>query len=195
MKKHKKALRVAPHPGISLWTKCLWLLFAIAFAGLVLESQLGERFIFRYSKAYYDLMPWLYVCLLPLSAIVWYRYDEYNQTAQYRRSWWRWLVFFPLAIGLSTSLLICTPFGWSALAGRLAGGDPAVMEVKLIQVEHARHRIGKCDQKMVIEVDGRHISICAEDLTSSAAPAAGQWLLLKGKNSAFGFVIEEITSR
>lgn len=196
MKKHKKALSVALDPGISLWAKCLWLLFAIAFAGLILESQLGDNFIFRYGEDYDAAIPWLYACLLPVSAIAWYSYDARNRAhdpaAQHRGSWWSWLLFYPLAAGLSASLLIYAPFGWSALIGRLAGVEPAVMEVKLIQIEHARHRIAQCDQKIIIDVDDRRVSLCAEGRVSGVSPVTGQGLLLKGRRSAFGFVVDEI---
>lgn len=183
----------AIHPQ-SAWKKIVAFLLLLAFIGMPLEFTIGESFVFSYSNAYKSVLPTLFALTLPAFAILWFRIEKQQRALTYRSPTWavRWLVVFPLVVVLSSSLVVLSPFGWSALGGWAIGSEGPPRQAKVISVGPERVRVGKCDQKAMLDIDGVQTNICIEGRVVGPAPKAGNTVSVRGRSSFFGLFIEEI---
>lgn len=183
-----------PRPG--LWQKMAVGLMFLAFVSVPLEFTVGESFVSSFTNTYRAAVPLLFAVLLPAFAIVWFRLERKQHNLAHRYPTWlvRWMLMFPLIVVMSSAMVIFSPFGWSAVAGWAFGTPSAQKTAKVLSVEpmRKRRRIGKCDQKANIDIDGIDANICIEDRVVGPTPKAGESITVTGKISLFGFFIEEI---
>lgn len=179
----------APH-----WKKFFAVLFLLAFAGLPLEFTLGESFVFFYSNVYKSALPTLFTLTLPVFAILWFRLEKRQRALSYRYPTWavRWLVVYPSIVLLSSSLVVLSPFGWSALAGWAIGTQAPPQQAKVLSVDSVRPKAGKCDQKAMLDIDGVQTNICLEGRVVGPIPKVGDRVSLQGRSSLLGLFVEEI---
>lgn len=189
------AIRVssATHPK-SARKKIVAVLLLLAFIGMPLEFTVGETFVFSYSNAYKALLPTLYALTLPAFAIFWFRLEKEQHTLSYRYPTWvvRWLAVFPLIVLLSSSLVVLSPFGWSALGGWAIGSEAPPRQAKVLSVGAERTRMGKCDQTAILDLDGIQTNICIEGRVVGPALKSGDAISVRGRSSFLGLFIEEI---
>jgi hypothetical protein len=168
----------------------------LAFVSAPLEFTVGESFVSSFTNTYRAAVPLLFAVLLPTSAILFFRIERKQHELAHRYPTWlvRWVLVFPLTVALWTAMLVFSPFGWSALAGWAVGTPSAQKTAKVLSVAPMleQRRIGNCDQKVEISVDGIEANICIEDRVVGLTPKAGDSILVTGRSSLFGFYIEEI---
>ena len=159
-----------------------------------LEFTVGESFVFSYSNAYKSVVPTLFALTLPAFAILWFRLEKQQRALSYRSPTWavRWLIVFPLVVALSSSLVVLSTFGWSALGGWAIGSESQPQKAKVLSVGPERTRAGKCDQKAMLDIDGIQTNICIEGKVVGPALKAGNTVSVRGRNSFLGLFIEEI---
>lgn len=181
------------HPQ-SVWKKIAAFLLLVAFIGMPLEFTIGENFVFSYSNEYKSVLPALFALTLPAFAILWFRLEKQQRALSYRSPTWavRWLIVFPLVVVTSSSLVVFSPFGWSALGGWAIGSEALPRQAKVLSVGPERARVGKCDQKAMLDIDGVQTNICIEGRVVGSALKAGNTVSVRGRSSFFGLFIEEI---
>jgi len=178
----------------SAWKKIVALVLLLAFIGMTLEFTIGESFVFSYSNAYKSVMPTLFALTLPAFAILWFCLEKQQHALTNRSPTWavRWLIVFPLVVVLSSSLVVLSPFGWSALGGWVIGSESQPRLAKVLSVGPERTRAGKCDQKAVLDIDGIQTNICIEGRVVGPAVKAGNTVFVRGRSSFLGLFIEEV---
>ncbi len=181
------------HPQ-SAWKKISAFLLLVAFIGVPLEFTIGENFVFSYSNEYKSVLPALFALTLPAFAILWFRLEKQQRALSYRSPTWavRWLIVFPLVVVTSSSLVVLSPFGWSALGGWAIGSEALPRQAKVLSVGPEQARVGKCDQKAMLDIDGIQTNICIEGRVVGSALKAGHTVSVRGRSSFFGLFIEEI---
>lgn len=184
-----KATRPQP-----VWKKAAGIVLLLAFIGMPLEFTVGESFVFSYSNSYKSVLPTLFALTLPVFAIFWFRQEKQQHALSYRYPTWtvRWLIVFPLIVALSSALLVLSPFGWSALVGWAIGTDAPSQYARVLSVNPARARAGKCDQKAMLDFNGLQATICIEGRVVGPALEAGNNVSVRGRSSFLGLFIEEI---
>jgi hypothetical protein len=189
----------AQHPSTSragLWQKIAVGLMLLAFVSVPLEFTVGESFVSSFTNTYRAAVPLLFAVLLPTFAMMWFRLERKQHNLAHRYPTWlvRWMLVFPLIVVMSSAMVIFSPFGWSALAGWAFGTPKAQKTAKVLSVEpmRERRRLGNCDQKVKINIDGIDANICIEDRVVGPMPKAGDSITVTGKSSLFGIFIEEI---
>lgn len=182
---------IRPQP---IWKKVAAIVLLLAFIGMPLEFTVGESFVFSYSNAYKSVLPTLFALTLPAFAILWFRLEKQQHALSYRYPTWavRWLIVFPLIVMLSTTVLVLSPFGWSALGGWAIGTDAPPRQARVLSVDPERVRAGKCDQKAMLDFNGLQTNICIEGRVVGPALKAGDDVSVRGRNSFLGLFIEEI---
>jgi hypothetical protein len=178
----------------SAWKKIVAFLFLLAFIGMPLEFTVGESFVFSYSNGYKSAIPTLFALTLPAFAILWFRLEKQQLALSYRSPTWavRWLIVFPLVVVLSSSLVVLSPFGWSALGGWAIGSEAQPQLAKVLSVGPERARAGKCDQKAMLDIDGIQTNICIEGKVVGPALKTGNTVSVRGRSSFLGLFIEEV---
>jgi hypothetical protein len=183
-------------PRAGRWQKIAEGLMLLAFVSVPLEFTVGESFVASFTNTYRSIVPLLFAVLLPIFAIAWFRHDRKQHTLARRYPTWvvRWMIMFPLIVVMSSSMVIFSPFGWSALAGWAIGIPSAQATAKVLSVEPMREprRIGKCDQTAKVEIYGTDAKICIEGRVVGSTPKAGDSITAVGKISIFGFFVNEI---
>lgn len=189
--KIRESSAIRPQPA---WKKVGAVVLLLAFIGMPLEFTIGESFVFSYSDAYKSVLPALFALALPAFAILWFRLEKQQHALSYRYPTWtvRWLVVFPLIVGLTSALFVFSPFGWAALGGWAIGTDAPPRQARVLSVEPERTRVGKCDQKAMLDFNGVQASICVEARVVGPALKAGNTVSVRGRSSFLGLFIEEI---
>lgn len=182
---------IRPQPT---WMKIVALLLLFAFIGMPLEFTVGESFVFAYSNEYKSVLPTLFALTLPAFAILWFNLEKLQRALSYRSPTWavRWLIVFPLVVVLSSSLIVLSPFGWSALGGWAIGTEAQPRQAKVLSVGPERTRVGKCDQNAMLDIDGIQTNICIEGKVVGPTLKAGNSISVRGRWSFLGLFIEEI---
>lgn len=178
----------------SAWKKIVAFLLLAAFIGMPLEFTIGENFVFSYSDEYKSMLPTLFALALPAFAILWFRLEKQQRALSYRSPTWavRWIIVFPLVVVLSSSLVVLSPFGWAALGGWAVGREASPRQAKVLSVGPERARMGKCDQKAMLDIGGVQANICIEGRVIGPSLKAGNTISVRGRSSFFGLFIEEI---
>lgn len=177
-----------------VWKKIVAFLLLLAFIGIPLEFTVGESFVFSYSNAYKALLPTLYALTLPTFAILLFRLEKEQQalSSSFPTRAVRLLIVFPMVVVLSSSLVVLSPFGWSALGGWAIGSDAPPRQARVLSVGLERPRVGKCDQKALLDLDGIQTNICIEGRVVGPALKSGNTISVRGRSSFLGLFIEEI---
>lgn len=177
-----------------VWKKAAGIVLLLAFIGMPLEFTVGESFVFSYSNSYKSALPTLFALTLPAFAILWFRQETQQHALSYRYPTWmvRWLIVFPLIVVLSSTLLVLSPFGWSALVGWAIGTDAPSRQARDLSVDSVQVRAGKCDQKAMLDFNGLQTNICIEGRVVGPALKAGDDVFVRGRSSFLGLFIEEI---
>jgi len=178
----------------SPWKKIATFLLLLAFIGMPLEFTVGESFVFFYSNSFKSVVPTLFALTLPAFAILSFRLEKQQRALSYRSPTWavRWLIVFPLVVVVSSTLVVLSPFGWSALGGWAIGSESQPRQAKVLSVGPERTRAGKCDQKAMLDIDGIQTNICIEGKVVGPALKAGNTVSVRGRSSFLGLFIEEI---
>lgn len=172
---------------------CLLLLVLL---GMPLELIVGENFFFFYSKAYKSALPILFALTIPAFAITWFILERQQGALSRRYSLWavRWLLAYPLFVLASASMVVLSPFGWSAAGGWALGSESMVRQAKVLSLSPETKRVGKCDQSALLEIDGIQTKICIEGRVAGDPLKAGGLVSVHGRGSFLGLFIEEIHS-
>ncbi|HYW55827.1 MAG TPA: hypothetical protein VE934_02625 [Polaromonas sp.] len=183
---------VAPRATPRSWI--IALLCLLAFIGMPLELTIGESFVFSYSNAYKSVLPMLFAVALPSFALMFYRIEKNHGAWSLRYPTWavRWLVIFPLVVVLASSLVVFAPFGWSAFGGWAIGSAAPPRQAKVLSVVPTQTKLGKCDQKAMLDIDGVQTNVCIEGKVLGPALEAGSTVSLHGRSSFLGLFIEKI---
>lgn len=177
-----------------VWKKVAAIVLLVAFIGMPLELTVGESFVLSYSNSYKSVLPTLFALTLPAFAILWFRQEKQQHALSYRYPTWtvRWLIVFPLIVVLSSTLVVLSPIGWSAVVGWAIGTDAPPRQAKVLSVAPERVRAGKCDQKAILDFNGLQTNICIEGRVVGPALKAGDEVSVRGRSSFLGLFIEEI---
>jgi hypothetical protein len=189
------AIRAAttPRPAPA-WQKIIGAFALLAVVGVVLEFTLGESFVFSFGAAYKAALPTLFTLTLPAFAFLWFELERKQQALSASSPTWavRWLFVYPLMVLISSSVFIFSPFGWSALAGWAVGRDAQPQLAKVVSVGRMQQRVGRCDQKAVLKIEGNEANICIEGRVAGPALQAGDRVIVRGQSSFLGMFVEEI---
>lgn len=170
--------------------------FAAAFAGLVLEMTVGQGFIWFGGAAYKPLALKLFLVLLPVLAVLFYRSERstHHLLHRYPTRLVRWVFVYPIMVLLGAGLVAFAPWGWAAALG-WAWGASSHVEVRVVSVDAPSPRSRGCDQWTQLEFKGAMASICLEGRVGKQVPAAGDTVAVYGRVSRLGLYVREIHAK
>ncbi|KRC20416.1 hypothetical protein [Acidovorax sp. Root217] len=176
----------------------LWIPFGVfvaVLAGLVLEMTIGQGFIWFGGATYEPLALKLFLLLLPLLAVLFYRRERSTHHLRNRYPTWlvRWVFMYPVMVLLGAGLVAFAPWGWAAALG-WAWGASSRVEVRVVSVDAPSPGSRGCDQSAQLEFKGAMASICLEGRLGKQAPAAGDTVTVSGRVSRLGLYVEKLHS-
>ena len=176
------------------WKLYVASLFLLALAGGVLEIVVGTYFIPSFGRAYQSVFPMLLALAVPIFGFLLFRIERQQNTLAGRFPSWgvRWIFVFPAMVLACSVLVLLSPYGWSALAGWMVGADAPAQQAKVLSVEVAKPKYGKCDQHAALVIDGASARICIEGRSAGDLPKAGETVSVRGRSSFLGLFVEEV---
>ncbi|MDD2176464.1 hypothetical protein OIN59_03400 [Acidovorax sp. D2M1] len=176
------------------WKLYVASLFLLALAGGVLEIAVGTYFIPSFGGAYQRVFPMLLALAVPIFGFLLFRIERQQNTLAGRFPSWgvRWIFVFPAMVLACSFLVLLSPYGWSALAGWMVGADAPARQAKVLSVEVAKPKYGKCDQHAALVIDGTSARICIEGRSVGELPKAGDTVSVRGRSSFLGLFVEEV---
>ena len=167
--------------------------FIYLLAGVMFEVYLGVNFVFAFTAQYWTAAPWFFLGALALWAGVLFRADARQRLRAQHPSWAkRWLLVFPLTMGSLAVLSVMALPGWAALLGRVSGGSPVEQQARIVSVDSLSKGAKGCDQTAKFLVTDAVVRLCLDGRMAGAAPVEGERVLLVGRASWFGLVVDEI---
>jgi hypothetical protein len=91
---------------------------------------------------------------------------------------------------ICAALIIISPLGWAALLGRMSG-TTTDLEATVLSVEQSPGS-RYCHLRAELSISGTTASICLDDRVTGKTPAAGNTLLVVGRVSRWGVLIEQV---
>jgi hypothetical protein len=139
------------------------------------------------------MAPWSFIGALALWMGLFLR-TEVRQRLRARYPSWakRWLLVFPLFVGSLAGLSVMATPGWAALLGLVAGGSPVEQQARIVSVGSLSKGAKGCDQTAKFMVDGAVVGLCLDGRMAGPAPVEGERVLLVGRASWFGLIVNEI---
>lgn len=170
--------------------------FIYLFAGVLFEVQLGGNFVFAFTAQYWGAAPWLFLGAVALWAGV-FLLDDVRQRFRVQNPSWlkRWLLVFPLTTSCVAALAVVALPGWAALFGFLASGSPAEQQARVVSVDSLSKGAKGCDQNAKFLVNDAVVSLCLDGRMAGTAPVTDERVLLVGRVSWFGLLVNEIRRR
>lgn len=176
------------------WKMYVASLLLLALAGGVLEIVMGTYFVPSFGRAYQSVFPMLLALAVPIFGFLLFRIERQQNTLAGRFPSWgvRWIFVFPAMVLACSFLVLLSPYGWSALAGWMVGADAPAQQAKVLSVEVAKPKFGKCDQHAAMAIDGTSARICIEGRSVGGLPKAGDTVSVRGRSSFLGLFVEEV---
>ena len=170
----------------------------VVIRGALLETTVGQVFIFSGSTQYRSAMPWLFGALVPTLALGFFLIERVTRQLQRGYPYWttRWLFVFPGMVAFSSAVVVVSPLGWAALLGKTIG-SPSRVEVNIISVdEPSRRRYGYyCVQQARLEFDGAAADICLDGRLMGPVPSMGEKMAAAGRVSRLGLYIDRLENQ
>jgi hypothetical protein len=169
-------------------------LVLIVVVGFVLELTIGTRFIFAYAAEYRRMQPWLYGLLVPAFGVLWWKLIRSQRIllADYPTWWVRWLIMYPLIVAITSAVIVISPLGWAALLGLSVESQPGRREASVVAIDNRPGARG-CDLRATLRFAGSDVRMCLEDRIDGPMPGAGQAVVVHGRTSAFGTVVDRVS--
>lgn len=181
----------APKPP-SMFMKVVASIIVLALLGVILELTFGERFVFAYGDQYKTLAPSLFALTLPFFAILYSR--ERQSLFSSSQTWlFRWFVLFPSIVLLTSVAVVISPLGWAAFAGWMIGSDAPPRQATFASIETMSASKRGCRQHGTLKTKEAEFNVCLDGLIAKPGLKEGDSVLLNGRDSNLGFVIEQIT--
>ncbi len=185
----------APKSNLLPWKYRAPILFVFLFVlgSILLHITVGEGFVFVHANEYRSALPWLTLAFaLPLGGLV-LGNDKLSETLfmKFPTPWIRWLLVFPVSIGLYSLAIAAAPLGWIALYGWTFGKKVDSMGATVAYIEPYSHRRG-CNQSSILEIAGKSAQICLDHRLFGEVPKVGEVVLVRGKVSPMGLYISEV---
>lgn len=170
---------------------------SIVLIGAFICLASSSRFIFFFSKQYWNVAGWLFLLLLPPIGFVLRYKGRFDRVARGRYpTWWvRWIIMLPLAVSFASAALIAAPVGWIAAATWALGEQRSDIKSVVVSVEAARSTGKGCKQRATLIIYSVTHTVCVGDHFDGATPLAGQAVLVHGRESYAGLFIQQITGK
>jgi hypothetical protein len=177
----------------ALFMLTLGLFLAIPI-GAFMEVTLGEKFVFVYAHDYRSALPWVGSVLAAF--IAWgLAVSPGGRTvleSMSERRWLRWVLAWPFAVILFTSMIVVAPLGWLALAGRLLGQEAHGEHARVLSIEPYVSRTRGCDQRAQLQIGRTDAELCVARVQMLHAPQPGEWVRVDGLRSPLGFYVQRL---
>ncbi len=164
---------------------------AFVIGGSLLESTVGEVFIFSGSTQYRLAMPWLFGILIPILALKWFLIERVTHQLQTSYRYWSDRIFTFLGMVALTSALVVSPLGWAALLGKTIGSLSRV-EATIISVDSPSRYRFVCAQRAHLEFNGATAQICLDGRLVGTLPSIGEKMTVVGRASRLGLYIDRL---
>lgn len=185
------------HPQPNRWLLAIVLVvLAFVLLGSFMQLVAGSRFVFFFASQYKHAGWWVFLCLLPVFAILMLTKERFTSQlrARYPTRWFRWLFMYPLTVALLAGMVVVAPLGWLAAAVWAFGNESASVPARVLSVEEYRSRKG-CDQHATLSILSTEATICLADHYTGMALKANQEVAVSGQALSFGFFIGQITTK
>jgi len=166
----------------------------LVVVGFGLELSIGTRFIFAHAAEYRRVQPWLFGLLVPAFAVLWWKLIRSQRIVLVRfpTGWVRWLIMYPLIVAITSAMVAVSPLGWAALLGRFVRSHPGHWEARVVSIDNRPGSRG-CDLPATLAMDGYEFGLCLENRVEGTIPRVGQAVVVHGRNSAFGTVVDRVS--
>jgi hypothetical protein len=176
-----------------------WLTAAFLLAlvlGALLEAVLGRQFLMVGARAYRAAAgEYALVILLGAALLTALLYTFPESSRRYPTKWLRVFVV-PLMIAATlAALLVGAPLGWIAALGWVIGQPVQDVPARVVEVNERQGSGKGCGHEARIEVPSDDALLCVRGLVVGDRIAAGDAVLLAGKQSSLGLYVRAITKR
>ena len=165
--------------------------------GSLLETTVGETFVFVSADAYRAALPWAMAVLIPLFAWLWWlgrrRLKALGQVPSKESV--RWSIAYPAMVLLSAVMAFLAPLGLFAAYGAWAGQYTREIEGQIVRLHEPSTSSKSCRQSAEVQVLGNTAKICLVDVLAGALPPAGAAVLISGRVSSVGISIDELRAK
>lgn len=165
------------------------------FVGLLIFIAFSDNFIFFFSAQYWSFARWVYLILLPVIAIAIGYKGRFHKHFSYRypTRWVRSIFLFPLLVMFAAAIPVVAPIGWVTAATWVSGVERSDIDAIVVAVESPRSQVKGCPQRATLRIFSITHSVCVKDYFQANPPYTGQAVLVGGKESHFGFLIQHVT--
>jgi hypothetical protein len=170
---------------------------SVALVGAFIHLEMASHFIFFFSDQYWNVAGWVFLSLLPVIALKFGHKGRIDRELRnrYPTRWVRWIFMFPAMVLLASAMVVVAPIGWIAAATWAFGEERSDINAIVVSVETARSTGKGCKQRATLKIFSTTHAVCVRDHFQGAPPLAGQTILVRGRESHFGFLVQQITSK
>lgn len=166
--------------------------FVLLFGGLMLNLEVGSRFVFFHGERYTTASWWVALLLLPV--LVWLMLKPRFRAEIRRRcptGWVRRIILYPMSVALILGAVVTAPRGWIAAYTWAFGVEASPLPGHLAFVERHRPSAKGCDQRGTLRMQQHMSSLCLDALMD--LPARGDLpVMIVGRQSSMGLLITRI---
>jgi hypothetical protein len=166
----------------------------IVAVGSILELTVGQAFVFSLGNYYRAAIPWLFPGLLVLFGVAWFLVERASGPikARYPTLWVRELFAFPLIAAICAAMVLIAPLGWAALSGWVLGSASEDMDGRISYIGSRSSNWRSCPQYVELEVIDSSASVCLGGWPPGQEPKAGESVVVRGRRSILGVMVEEV---
>lgn len=163
--------------------------------GVLVFLAFSANFIFFFSTQYWNVARWAYLILLPVVALAFGYKDRFHQRLSYKfpTRWVRSIFLLPLVVLSATAMLVVAPIGWVTAATWVSGEERSDIDAIVVAIEAPRSQVKGCRQHATLSIFSITHSVCVKDYFQAQPPHTGQTVLVSGKESHLGFLVQHIS--
>ncbi len=169
-------------------------LATFVFIGAALEVSIGKHFVFSYTNDYHSIRQWVLFCYLPMFIIfLYYLEKEILKPPNNNPSFvLKWAFLYPIALVITSGMVVMSPLGWSALLGWATGRHMEYLEGNIVSIGKVYPESYSCKQRGNIEHNGCEVTICLDGFVKNSVLKPGSKVVLAGRQSPLGLYVERI---
>lgn len=175
------------------WSRFFFTAVGLLFVGGFITIASFHRFFYFHSAEYSNVGPWIFAFCLPLFAALFLRPKvREDLRARYPTRWVRALFMYPILVVFAAGTMAAGPLGWVIAMTWLNGESVSAMPGKIRSVSQYNPHTRGCDQNGVLQTHSFEMSTCLEGLVEHLPITAGQSVLISGRKSEFGFLVQKV---
>jgi hypothetical protein len=191
----RRARPIRPRPTrLSAMGAATLALLLVIPVGVLLELTVGRRFITAFPNEFRSVIPWFFLISSVLFSMALIQSKQFVLSLHnsFSTSSIRLLVLIvtgPLLCGA----VVAAAFGWAAAWGWVVGREPVELTAKVLGTsESSSSRAFSCRHSATLKVGHASTQICVDNILSGPALNSGDSVVVAGRASATGVLVEAV---